>query len=309
MTTNQESKLNMYLTVRNFIIPNEGVTKELPNFAAIYATLLSTISQIQIIGEMQKFDKTGLAIEKNKLKETLITMAADYSRKITAYAKFTNNITLLNEAKFSVSDLGRMTDVALKDYLQIIHDKAGAYIGSLSEYGITAETQKVFIDTITAYNALLSTPRFGIAEKSKATKKLAVLFAAADAAVENMDFAVGIIKLTQPDFFNGYKTVRKLIDTSAENLALKATAKELTTGGPLKGVLFTFKPDGAKSVSGSGNGEITKKTAEKGSFHIKSMQAGTYRVLVSKPGYKEKAVTVSIANGERSELVVEMEKV
>ena len=308
MTTNQESKLNMYLTVRNFIIPNEGVTKELPNFAASYATLLSTISQIQTIGEIQKFDKTGLAIEKNKLKETLITMAADYSRKITALAKFTNNSTLLNEAKFSVSDLGRMTDVALKDYLQIIHDKAEANIGSLSEYGITPETQKVFIDTITAYNASLSTPRFGIAEKSKATKKLAVLFDAADAAVENMDFAVGIIKLTQSDFFNGYKTSRKLIDTSSGNLALKATATDQASGEPVKGVLFTFKPEGTQAALSGGNGEITKKTAEKGSFHIKNMQAGTYRVSVRKPGYKDKEVTVSVANGERSELNVELEK-
>ena len=27
MTTNQEIKLNMYLAVRNFVIPNEGITK------------------------------------------------------------------------------------------------------------------------------------------------------------------------------------------------------------------------------------------------------------------------------------------
>jgi uncharacterized membrane protein len=38
------------------------------------------------------------------------------------------------------------------------------------------------------------------------------------------------------------------------------------------------------------------------------MQPGTYRVLVSKPGYKEKEVTVSVANGERSMLKVELEK-
>ena len=123
-----------------------------------------------------------------------------------------------------------------------------------------------------------------------------------------MDFAVGIVQDEQPDFFSGYKTNRKKVDTSAGNLALKATAKELTSGEPVKGVLFTFKPDGAKVAGSSGNGEISKKTAEKGSFHIKNMQAGTYRVSVSKPGYKEKEVTVSVADGERSELNVELEK-
>ena len=38
------------------------------------------------------------------------------------------------------------------------------------------------------------------------------------------------------------------------------------------------------------------------------MQAGTYLVIVHKPGYKEKEVSVSIADGERSDLKVEMEK-
>jgi hypothetical protein len=309
MTTNQESKLNMYLTVRNFIIPNDGVTKDLPNFAVSYAILLSTISEIQGIAEIQKYDKTGLAIEKNRLKEQLIKMAADYSRKITALAKFTNNNTLLNEARFSESDFGRMTDVALKDYLQIIHDKAEENIGKLPEYGITPETQKVFTDTIAIYNTSLSTPRTGIAEKSKATKKLTVLFETADAAVENMDFSVGIIKLTQSDFFNGYKSSRKLVDTSSGILSLKATARDLLSGEPVRGAIFTFKTDGAKLTGSNGNGEIIRKTAKKGSFHIKNMNPGTYRVSVSKPGYKEKEVSVSIANGERSVLKVELEKV
>lgn len=309
MTTNQEIKLNMYLAVRNFVIANEGITRELPNFPESYATLLSTIGEIQIIAEMQKVDKKGLAIAKNRLKKTLITMAADNSRKISAFAKFTGDNKLLNETKFSESDFVRMTDVALKDYLQIIYDKAEANIGSLAEYGITQESQKDFKDTITSYNAVLSTPRTGIAEKSKATKKLAVLFDSADSAVENMDFAVGIIKLTQTDFFNGYTSSRKLVDTSAGNLALKGTAIELKNGKPVKGVVFTFKLDGTKATSSGGNGEISKKTAEKGSFYIKSMPAGTYTVIINKPGYKEQQIFVSVPGGERTEVKVELEKV
>ncbi|MEI6050615.1 MAG: carboxypeptidase-like regulatory domain-containing protein [Bacteroidota bacterium] len=70
-----------------------------------------------------------------------------------------------------------------------------------------------------------------------------------------------------------------------------------------------FKRDGSKLTGSNGNGEITRKTAKKGSFHIKNMQPGTYRLSVSKPGYKEKEVTVSVANGERSALKVELEKV
>jgi len=56
------------------------------------------------------------------------------------------------------------------------------------------------------------------------------------------------------------------------------------------------------------NGEIVKKTARKGSFHIKHMHAGTYLVVINKPEYIEKEVTLSVANGERSQLNIELEK-
>jgi hypothetical protein len=309
MTTNQKIKLRMYLAVRNFVIQNEAIAKGIPKFAASYAALQSTTNEIQLIGEMQGAKKTGLAIDKNKLKKTLIALAAKNSRKIAALAKFNNNDFLLKEVKFNESDLERVQEVTLKERVQIIYDRAEANIGSLAEHGITPETQKIFLGAITAFNNAIETPRTGIGEKKKATEKLPVLFEAADTAIELMDYAVGIVQDEQPDFFVGYKTNRKLVDTSTGNIALKATATDLASGEPVKGVLFTFKPEGAKAALAGGNEEITKKTAEKGSFHIKNMHAGTYKVVVRKPGYKEQEVTVSVSDGERSDLNVEMEKV
>jgi hypothetical protein len=309
MTTIQESKLNMCLAVRNFTILNESVAKAIPNYFACYTTLEGTIKEIQSIGELQKEVKTGFAKDKKRLKETLITIAADNSRKLAAVAKFTKNETLMDKVRFSISELNRMTDVALKDYAEIIYDKVNSNIEKLAEYEVTQDTQKVFMDTITAYDASLSTPRSGIAEKRKATAKLTVLFDSADAALEGMDIAAGTIQLKNPDFINGYKTVRKLIETSAGNIALKGSAKDTESGEPVKGVLFIFRhTSGMDSSFKSGNGEISKKTAEKGHFNIKSMPSGTYQVLVSKPGYKDKTVTVSVADGEISKLVVELEK-
>ena len=297
MTTKQEHRFNMYLTVRDFLTQNEPITKELPNFAENFTILKETISTIQLFGEQQKSDKTGIAKLKNKIKEDLITMAADNSRKIAALAKFSNNIKLLNEVKFSQSDLGKVTDVALKDYAQIIYDKAAENIEALAHYGITAETQKIFIETINSYNASIAKPRVGITEKRQATKELIKLFDAADNALINIDYAADIVRLTQTSFYNGYKTARKLVETSSGYLSLKAIARETETGEPVRGVTFIFKHNGTRSGGTRGNGEIVKKTAEKGSFNVKNMPAGTYQVVVNKPGYKEKVVTVSVADG------------
>jgi hypothetical protein len=180
MTTIQETKLNMYLAVRDFLIPNEALTKELPNFSENANVLKETIVKIQAIAEVQKFDKKGLAKVKKELRLKLIELSIDNSRKIVAYGKFSKNTLLQNDVKFTTSGFSKMTDTGLKDYAQIIYDKAQKNIEALPSYGINSETQKSFLDTINAYNESISKPRVGIAERSQATKQLVNLFDTAD---------------------------------------------------------------------------------------------------------------------------------
>lgn len=75
MNTKQETKLRMYLAVRDFLVPNEAITKELPEFTPRFTTFQSKIKQIQLIGESQKDVRTGLAKDKKDLRSTLITLA------------------------------------------------------------------------------------------------------------------------------------------------------------------------------------------------------------------------------------------
>jgi hypothetical protein len=308
MNTEQKIKLNMQLTVRNCVTLNEAVAKTIPKFMENYSILQSTTTEIQEISKLQGTDKTGVASDKNKLKKTLIAMAAKNSRKVAALAKFINSDKLLNEARYNEAQLERFAETTLIEKAMIIYSSAEENIGRLAEHGITPETQKAFIDTITALNSVLKTPRSTIAERKKATERLTVLFETADKVLELMDFAVGIVKDEQPAFVTAYKTARKLVDTNNGNVSLKAKATEALTGTPVSGVLFTFKHENINMELSAGNGKMTKKTASKGSFQVKNMQAGTYKVLVQKPGYKDKEVSVSISDGERSQLKVELEK-
>jgi uncharacterized membrane protein len=309
MTTVQERKLNMYLAAEDFLNLNGGITKDLPNYEGNFTAFRSTIARIMLIAEMQKDTTTGAAKEKKRLRENLINLASDHSRSITAFAKFTNNELLLDKVKFSNSDLIKMTGVELKNYAQIIYNKGEDNIGLLATYGITPEVQKELNDAIVAFDASLAKPRVGINEKAKATNELGLIFVSADSILDNIDTAIAIIRRKEVNFFKAYSSNRRLVETASGMLALKASAKELTTGEPVSGALFTFSHELEKLAGSNGNGEISKKTSKKGSFHIRNMKAGTYKVVVSKPGYKEKEVTVSVADGERSDLKVEMEKV
>ena len=111
-----------------------------------------------------------------------------------------------------------------------------------------------------------------------------------------------------PDFYNIYKSARKLVDTSSGSLALRGSVKEAGTGNPVKGAQFSFRAEQTMNSSGNGNGEIVKKTSEKGNFHLKSIEPGNYKILITRKGYKNAEVAVTITQGERAEVVVELEK-
>ena len=158
---------------------------------------------------------------------------------------------------------------------------------------------KKFADTLTAFENSLVKPRISIAEKREATRGLQTLFILLDSQISKLDAIIGIIRYNEVNFYNGYKTIRKLVNINTGVVALKATASDIVTSEPIKGVLFTLKSDSTV---------LTKRTADKGSFLIRNMKPGTYEVAVKKDGYKEKALSVSISDRERSELKVELEK-
>ena len=172
---------------------------------------------------------------------------------------------------------------------------------NLAEYGVTAETQTKFSEIINSYNNAMMTPRNSKADKKSFTRRLSESFVSADAAILDMDFAAGVIKMEKPDFYNDYKTVRQIFDLNGGRLALKATVTDLVNGQPVMGATFTF--------TNGGSGTITKKTTKSGNFQVKSMLPGTYKAVITKEGYRDTDTVVTISEGERSELKVKLEKV
>ena len=306
MTRPQESQFNMFQGVDGYLTPNSELTKDLPEFPENLVTFRNNITEIHRISELQNFDKTGFAREKKQLRQVLQLLAWDNSQKLSAYARLTNNEVLLKEVRFTKSDLKEANETLLKDYAKMVYDRAQSNLGSLGAYGITEETQTVLINSINSFNASVIKPRLGITEKSDATRQLAVLFKETGIVLEKIDSVINILMLKQPNFYNRYKEIRRVVVTGTGSVALKAKAVQLPGGTPLKGVKFTFKPDGGMIT---GTGELSKKTADKGIFYLKSIPEGTYKVKITRTGFKEKEVTVSVVPGEMAQVYVELEKV
>lgn len=317
MNTRQESKLSMYLAVKDFLTANAAIVTPLPNYSGYFTTFQNSITQIQTYAEQQMFDKTGISVSKKHLRDNLVALAADTSRRLTAYAKFANNQVLLKEIKFAESDLKKCADNVLRDYAQGLYDRAQTNLTALATYGIAAATQTALQAAITAFVNSIPKPRLGITDKKQSTIQLANNFDAADAAIYNIDTIIEIVKVTQANFYNGYKTARKIVITGTNSLSVKGVVTDAATGEPLKGVTINFCPECVEPTQkAAANGMsaakeevvLTKRTAEKGGFNIKSLPEGVYKVTIKKNGYQEQVVTVAVTDGEMGDLNIELSK-
>ena len=308
MKSRQESKLSMYLAVKDYLTTSTAIVTPLPNYPEFSASFVDAIAQIQTHGEQQMFDKSGLKANKEQLRSTLVMLAADSYRKLQAYARYANNQLLLSESRFSVTTLKTATDNVLREYTQGVYDLAQSNLNQLEPYGITQESQAVLLNTINAYVEAIPKPRIGKAERKQSTLLLAGAFATADKALGNIDAVVEIVRLAQTNFYNGYRTVRKLMNTGVIPLAVKGVVTDAVTGEPLKNVVLSFALDGngRNPRATKSNVVVVKKTAPKGGFYIKSLTAGSYHVTLQKRGYADQVLTVAVSNGEMSELRVQL---
>jgi hypothetical protein len=237
-------------------------------------------------------------------------LVADNSRRLTAMAMYVNNQILLKEIKYNESELKRKSDTSLRDIAQGVYDRAQTNLTALANYGVTAATQTALQTAINSFVASIPKPRLGIADKKQSTMQLTNFFKIADLALDNIDTLVEIVKNSQPVFYSGYKMSRKLIKTGTGTLAVKGLITDAVSKQPIKGVYVSFTLDGAAGIlkSTKAADTIIKKTADKGRFNIKNLQAGLYIVTIKKTGYAEQTKTIVVSDGELTELNVQLYK-
>jgi hypothetical protein len=310
MNKKQENRFSMYLATVDFCELNTDIITPLPNFSTNLSSVKTICDQIHVIIETQAADISGTTADKNVLKENLIVPAADTARKLVAFAKLTNNQKLQKEISYTDSDLRRMPNAILPDTAKLIYDRAQANLPSMANYLVTVETQTVLLKAITDYKLVMVSPRVEKVSQVQTTKQLLELFVAGDKALANMDAVVEIVRVSQPNFYMGYKLARKVIESGNTKLTVKGLVTDAQTGDPVKGVILSFWLDGdATKTTATGEPSLVKKTAAKGGFNVSSLAAGTYRVTLQKVGYAEQSQTIFVNDGELTTMNVQLTKV
>jgi hypothetical protein len=308
MNSRQERKLSMCLAVQDYLAQNSSTVSSLPDFSVYTTALQDAILFIQTYSEQQMFMKNGHSTGKQRFKTRLVSLAADTARKLQAFARISSNPDLSDETRFSESDLRMATDHELHDKARGIHERAGASLPAIKAFGITEESQAALLKAITDFAASIPSTRLAITEKKQGTMQISKGFEDADQALDTIESLIEIIRVSEPNFYAGYKSVRKLVLTGRTYLSVKGSVREEASGEPVPGALLSFK----KKENGSGLTKVTtgpvltKKTALKGGYAIKSLPAGLYTVTISKNGFEAQNASIAVSDGEMTTLDIRL---
>ncbi len=276
MTSRNESKLNMYRTVKQLcddntaiITPNAAFVVSFTNFKTRLSALITNVtSESAVI--------SGIAVDKKVAKRNLSQNAADIAGIVYAYASATNNNTLKDAVDFPLSTLQRMKDDMLAPNCQNIYTAANANATAIAPYGISAAMIASLQTSINDYSNSVPKPRTAKAIKETYTANIKALIKEIDVILnEQMDRTMVSFKPTKPDFVSSYKHARSIIDPSSTTTQLygKVTDKDDTLA--LKKVAVTL----------SGETNTTVFTSKAGIFRFKPVTQGEYTLSIIFEGY------------------------
>ena len=310
MTSLQESYEKMSLSGVAFLIANAPITATLTGFNIYFPVIQSTHTQIQLAKVLQEADKSGNTTTKNQFRATLIGGVMEVVRRNVAYATNVNNNSLLALINYTESDLKRSSDTKLISSCQVIHDNANANIAALATYGVTAAMINTMQTNINNLSGALPKGRVAKTDSEEATNMLTTHFKTLKTNWNKIDTLVKMVQTSQPNFYNEYMNVRKIIPIGIGSLPLKIKITNAVTGAPEANVTITLSPANGlmKAAGTNGKSNIVKKTAAGGGSNYKSLADGTYTVTAVKPGFKDIIMTVNVVNGELTVLEIKMEK-
>ena len=312
MNINQEDKFSMYYVVKNTCEKYQTTWTTNAVFAATYNLWVAKIPLIEQNRDAQILETTGITTDKTAKRNSMTEKTLFMINRLQSYANVVNNPELLESIKYSASDLKKSRDTDVIGICNTVLAKANANAAAIVTYGVTAAMITELQAAITAYSATLAKPKAAKSQTKTATENLTKLFKEADELlVKRLDLDIELFKTTKPDFYSQYKTARIIIPTGGGATSVLGSVNLAGSGEPLKGVSFTFVAETNGMMKAATATEtskpIVKKSADKGKFRA-TLPESTYKVIVEKIGYKKQEVTITVVNGETTNLNIELEK-
>ncbi len=284
---------------------------EMAGFSLFYKNFPANNKRIAELSILQHSINLGLTAEKNDLRARLCKATAKLCGSSLLYSEINHNVQLKEKVNHSEKSLASYSDGKLFRVASMVNQEATKLKTPLALFGVTDEKLDVHTELISKFDALLITPSGAVNERKGVTLALKALLKENDDIVNLIN--IGFIQIADkyPDLYAGFLSASKVIVTGRTSLSLRAHVCDSVTLEGIKGVTVRITPNAVQNQLKPEEVKrytFEKVTADSGIFQLKSIPEGVYDVVITKKGYQTVIMSITIADGDRYELNVNLVK-
>lgn len=295
----------MINSTTGFCDANIAATSGITGFATLLAVIKGKVVLINSMNQIGDGTTTGVTLDTKVLRGAMSGLALKCANATLAYANSIHNNTLAALVNYTESDLSRAKKEDVDDICEAIHDATNTNIAGASPFGVSATDVTDLQAAIDLYRTASQNPRQAIITKSQAKKKVTIMIREVidDLLIAQLDKMASTLKLTNKDFYSGYKQAREIIDLGSTTTKIRGTVLD-ENDVPLKGVLLVVKKAGT-------NEKVAEtETDVKGKYIAKKLPVGDFDLSWELKGYKTVTENgVHIAAGKELKRKIVMNKI
>lgn len=214
----------MHSTVASYLNQNKTVWAAMKAMCEAVAELAANNEVIAKKANQQESALDGPADIKNQVRQNLINLTNEIADQLSALSAKLDNVELEAQSHVTMSLLEGMEADELRKKAQSIAELATTHLTALADYDISAEKVQALTKCADGFDTVKSAPRTAIAKRKGHTKSLAQAISDNQSLLRRqLDKQMTHFKLSQPEFFAGYRAARVVVNRRSHRKASPAT--------------------------------------------------------------------------------------
>ncbi len=187
MNKSQKNHLTMNKVTESFLKEKETKYKDLEALKDLRSELKLKNDEIETKDDERENISKGTVSEKTAAKDAAAETAVAIAGRLYAYAKKTNNITLMEKTDVTRTKLLSLRNIEFPIVVKSIKELAEANLSDLSRYGVTAEKIAVLGKRLSGFLSASENKDTSGASKSGTYVSLTQLFRGSDYMIDSID--------------------------------------------------------------------------------------------------------------------------
>lgn len=272
MTKQELIRVDMFRAVIALSLKYPNVVKLIVAFRNVADKLGPNVAAIKAAELIEDKTSKSVAASKNQLKNLLGGIVTDVAAALFALANDTNNPDLQAKVSYSASDIKALKQEVLLTVAYAMYDLALEYKSEMDTYGISATVINSIPGIIDNFSIAILTPRIEKATRKATGETIKTLVGETSGLLKNqLDKTALILKKNNPDFYNEYRSARKIGKPGVIHTSICGTV--LTGKMPVYKSWIEIEELGLKMY-----------TNLEGVFDSGKIKNGTYNVRIVAPG-------------------------